>query len=63
MEQKPKIISVPPWLGRLLCLIGMHEFRVLEITFAFGPAGAIEKVECTRCGLLTTRRSADRSRM
>jgi len=43
---------------RLLCLLGFHDIHVVEVTMGFGPAGAVEKVECRRCGLLTTRRQA-----
>jgi hypothetical protein len=40
---------------RLLCLLGFHDFRVVEATMGFGSSGAVEKVECRRCGHLTTR--------
>jgi hypothetical protein len=43
-------------LARLLCLIGVHDFRVLEVIVGFGPSGSVEKVECKRCGQVTTRR-------
>ena len=41
---------------RLLCLLGLHDFRVVEVTVSFGLSGAVEKVECRRCGHFTTRR-------
>ncbi len=44
---------------RLLCLLGFHDFQVVEVTLGFGPAGAVEKVECRRCGLFTTRDQRD----
>ena len=44
------------WIGRLLCLIGMHDFRTIEIICGFGSGGTVQKVECQRCGLVTTRR-------
>jgi hypothetical protein len=40
----------------LLCLLGFHDFHVVEVTFGFGPSRAVEKVECRRCGRFTTRR-------
>jgi hypothetical protein len=44
------------WLiTRILCLLGGHDFRVIEVTFGFGPSGKVEKVQCQRCGLVTTR--------
>lgn len=45
------------WLGRLLCLVGAHDFRLVETIGGFGPAGQVEKVECRRCGAVTTRRA------
>ncbi len=41
---------------RLLCLLGFHDFRIIEATMNFGPTGAVEKVECRRCGHLAIRR-------
>lgn len=42
-------------LGRLLCLIGIHDFRVIDATFSFGPGSGVQKVQCVRCGYVTTR--------
>ena len=44
-------------LSRLLCFVGIHDFRILEVKFGFGVGARIEKVECRRCGLVTSRRS------
>ena len=43
--------------GNLLCRLGFHDFRVLEKTFQFGAGSGIEKVECTRCGVVVTRQT------
>ena len=43
----------------LFCFLGFHDFRVVEVTLGFGPSGAVEKVECRRCGRLTARRQRD----
>jgi len=51
--------QLPPFLGRLLCLIGLHDFRVTDVTFGFGSGGSVEKVECRRCGAVTTRSAKD----
>ena len=42
-------------LGRLLCLVGLHDFQVIEVTFGFGAGGNVAKVECRRCGYVTLR--------
>ncbi len=44
-------------LGKLLCLLGFHDYRVISGTFGFGGAGNVEKVECRRCGHVNTRQS------
>jgi hypothetical protein len=44
-------------LGRIACLVGLHDFRVVEVTFGFGGADAIEKLECRRCGRTAARRA------
>lgn len=44
-------------IERLLCLIVIHDFRLVDVVVGFGPAGTVEKVECRRCGHVTTRRS------
>jgi hypothetical protein len=49
--------NVPTLLGKLLCLLGFHDFQVLEVRFGFGQGNRIERVECRRCALVVTRRS------
>ncbi len=44
-------------LGQLLCLVGFHDYHVISGTFGFGGAGNVEKIECRRCGYVTTRQS------
>ena len=44
-------------LGRFLCWLGFHDFRVINVRFGFGGGGNIEQVECRRCGRFTTRQS------
>lgn len=41
--------------GRLLCVVGWHDYVVVSRTFGFGPSGDVEKVECRRCGHVTAR--------
>jgi hypothetical protein len=44
-----------PLLGKLLCWVGFHDFRVISRSFEFRAGEAVEKVECRRCGLKMTR--------
>ncbi|NQV82758.1 MAG: hypothetical protein HQ494_02960 [Rhodospirillales bacterium] len=48
-------MNLPVTLQRLMCWLGFHNFRVLEVTFGFGEAGDVEKVECRLCGLILSR--------
>ena len=41
-------------LGKILCWLGFHDFRIINESFSFG-GGGIETVECQRCGLRKTR--------
>jgi hypothetical protein len=46
---------MPRLFARLLCLVGLHDFQVVEVTFGFGAGGSVSKIECKRCGYATTR--------
>ena len=46
---------MPKVLGRILCLLGVHDFRLLERILSFGSEGGVEKIRCTRCALTITR--------
>ncbi len=46
---------MPGWLGRMLCIIGIHDFRMVDVVMGFGPSGSIENWRCQRCGAKTTR--------
>ena len=48
--------KLPLLVGRLLCWLGFHDFRLIEKPFGFGAGTNIEKVECRRCGVNMTRR-------
>ncbi len=46
-------------LGRILCWIGFHDFRVIDASFSFGQGGEVETVECRRCGYRLTRHGGE----
>ena len=48
-------VRMPNWIGRLLCRLGFHDDRLIEVIVAFGASGQVRKVECRRCGYATTR--------
>jgi hypothetical protein len=43
------------FVGRILCWLGIHDFRVIDATFGFGKGGSVERIECRRCRVVTTR--------
>ena len=47
---------MPEFLGRILCFFGLHDFQLIEATFAFGQGGEVMRLQCRRCGYATTRR-------
>ena len=51
-----RILPLPKFIGRLLCFLGFHDFRIVQESFSFG-GGIVEKVECKRCGLIATRQA------
>lgn len=42
------------FLGRILCWLGFHDYRVVDVVFEFG-ADPVEKDQCRRCGAIRTR--------
>ena len=54
-DDKPGDGASIGFLARLLCRFGFHDYRVVDVSFGFGPGGSVEKVECRRCGHRTTR--------
>lgn len=44
------------YLGELLCRIGSHDLRLIEVVGGFGVGGPVEKFKCARCGKVVTRR-------
>jgi len=47
--------TLPAWLGRLLCRLGLHDYQVIEEVLSFGAGGQVQKVACRRCGFRTAR--------
>jgi hypothetical protein len=46
------LLEIP---GRILCFLGLHDFKMIDASFSFGPGGSVSRVECRRCGYVTTR--------
>jgi len=41
--------SARHFAGWMLCLAGVHDYRIISVTSSFGRGGAVEKRECRRC--------------
>jgi hypothetical protein len=38
-------------LNKLLCLLGIHRYKIIDATYGFGPGGSVETIECRACGI------------
>ena len=56
-EQKEYDLNRQSIMGRLFCWLGLHDDRVIDGTYGFGPGGNVERVECKRCRRMETRRA------
>ena len=50
-----RILGLPKILGRFLCLLGIHDFRIVEVTYGFAPGSNVQRLQCKRCGQTATR--------
>ena len=58
MQVKQPKKTQPKWRQRmtsLSCMIGMHDFDIVEVTYTFSNKGTVEKLQCKHCGLLITK--------
>jgi len=35
----------------LVCWLGIHRYKIIDITFGFGKGGSTQKLECKICGV------------
>jgi hypothetical protein len=54
-------MDLPDVIQDLLCRLGIHNFRIIEVSCGFGDAADVEKVECRRCGVLMIREQNSRN--
>ncbi len=50
------MVKLPAFLGQILCWLGFHDYRVVNVTYEFG-ADPVETDQCRRCGARRTRLS------
>ena len=37
-------------LKKLLCLLGLHKYKMINIEFGFNPTDRVTTLECKNCG-------------
>ena len=40
----------------LLCWLGIHNYKIIDITYGFGSGGTNEKIKCKICGIQKIKR-------
>ena len=43
-------------LDLLLCRIGIHRYKIIDISFGFGPGGSVKTVQCKICKIKKTKK-------
>ena len=38
----------------LLCWLGIHNYKIVDITFGFGAGGTTQRIKCKICGIEKT---------
>jgi len=38
-------------LSLLLCLVGIHQYKIIDVTYGFGASNSIITLECKICGI------------
>ena len=43
-------------LSLLLCWLGIHRYKVIDVSFSFGQGGSVKTIECKICKIKKTRK-------
>ena len=43
------------FVGYIFCLIGLHDYEIIDSIVGFGSGGGVSKVKCRRCKHVTTK--------
>jgi len=38
-------------LSLLLCWVGIHQYKIIDVTYGFGTSDSIKTLECKICGI------------
>ena len=39
----------------LVCWLGIHRYKIIDVTYGFGKSGSIQKLKCKICGIQKTK--------
>ena len=43
-------------LSTLLCWLGIRRYKIIDVSFGFGPAGLVKTAQCKICEIKKTRK-------
>ena len=43
-------------LSTLLCRLGIHRYKIIDVSFGFGRGGSVKTVECKICKIKKTKK-------
>ena len=38
-------------ISLLFCWMGIHQYKIIDITYGFGSSDSIKRIECKICGI------------
>ena len=44
------------FVNLILCKLGIHRYKVVDVSFSFGASGTIKTIQCRFCGIKKTRK-------
>ena len=53
-DKNVKVVKIK--LGLLLCWLGIHRYKVIDISFGFGAGGTVKVIKCKICGIKKIRK-------
>ena len=49
-------------LSLLLCWLGIHRYKIIDVSFGFGQGGSVKTVECKICKIKKTKKGQNFNR-
>ena len=45
-------------LNLLFCWLGIHQYKIIDITYGFGASDSIQTIECKICGITKVKKTS-----